>query len=366
MEKVAWICAYVPEEIIAAAGFQPVRLWPGETQCQGNCHMLPSNFCPYVKQLAEGFEKDEYSHIRGIVIANSCNAATHLFNVLTQLSSENQFVYLLDLPRKQEHTAYQYYAYQIKHLYDYLKSQAKVDCRIDEEKTSMDDIRILTNTLKIYQETQKLLLSINYQLHLVCNNILHFIQSLSTEPRKQVNKELGNRISSLESHYKQENNNPVIMLSGGIVTREMYQVICESSPYPVIPENCAGFRYLYKPQLLKIPLDTNYYRSDALQIFQLIAKAYMEKPSCMRTFGSSTQHTSREKALKEFFARYNVQGIIHHDLGFCDLANYDYLISSKLYDKLGYPYLRINSELGSSELNQIRTRVEAFFETILL
>jgi len=100
LDLVGWICTYTPEEIIRAAGFLPYRLLPYNPEdSAGDRDLLPPALCPYVRQAARSICRRSNENLRGLVIANSCSAAIHLYN--TFAGRDELFVHLLDLPRLQ-------------------------------------------------------------------------------------------------------------------------------------------------------------------------------------------------------------------------------------------------------------------------
>jgi len=62
--------------------------------------------------------------------------------------------------------------------------------------------------------------------------------------------------------------------------------------------------------------------------------------------------------------KFNVDGVIHHSLKFCDTYLYDVPALKKFLVEKGIPVLFIESDGGLGDLNQLRTRIEAFSEII--
>ena len=52
-KSIGWFCSYVPEEMIIAAGFEPVRLKGEMEKVKAADSYLFSNICPYVKNILE-------------------------------------------------------------------------------------------------------------------------------------------------------------------------------------------------------------------------------------------------------------------------------------------------------------------------
>ena len=94
---VGWICTYVPEEIIYAAGMLPVRvLGSHETQDVTDAY-VSSMYCPFCRDaLAQGL-KGKYGYLDGIVHARSC---VHIRNTFVNWKKHVpiDFAYLMFMP----------------------------------------------------------------------------------------------------------------------------------------------------------------------------------------------------------------------------------------------------------------------------
>ena len=61
---------------------------------------------------------------------------------------------------------------------------------------------------------------------------------------------------------------------------------------------------------------------------------------------------------------YKADGVIHYNLQFCHTyANEAYLVEKRL-EKEGIPVLRIETDYSSEDAGQLKTRIEAFLETL--
>ena len=371
--RVGWVCTYVPEELIHAAGFLPYRLAPGENGQHGNCKMLPPNFCPFVRQLGEDFEKGCLDFLDGIVLASSCNAMIHLYNIIKDRIRTSQFIYLLDVPRKSDDASKTYFKEQLKNLGTFLAKQNGYD--IDTS---------LPGSIALYAKTQSYLEKINYNYHLITNDQWRFFLDLSRQPREKINEQLdlmiNNEIASTELEEKpqttssfsfetlglpDDKNNAVVLLTGGIPSPELLTALEDTKVHPILMENCMGLRYLLKDRMFKDWQVLGSLSKESLYSF--LAKSYLEKLSCPRTFSQSNfTGNGRQKDLKQLTRLFNIKAVIHHDLNFCDLSNYDYLYLHDFFNASNTPVLRLKTELSKAEIGQIKTRVEAFYEMNLL
>ncbi len=351
--KVGWVCSYTPDEIIHAAGFNPVRLLPVDQPSAFSDSLLPPNICPFARQIAGNLEAGLYGKLEGVVIANSCNAMMHLFNVLSKKAQgkNNMFIYLLDLPRQNTSIAVDYYVWQLEKLTEYLGSHG-------EEVT----VNRLLKAINLYARTIALLdkLSTSNRNLLPSDNPLEFydlVVATTTNSREEVNLNLEKRLKeSTSSELKGASvNDPCLVLTGAIPPRDLIEIIASKSPFPLLQENCMTTRYFKRlqPQMFESCQSIR-------EILSLLSRDYLEKLSCPRMMNDN-----RKKYYRLLIEQLNVKGIIFYDFGFCDLHHYDSLILSAFASKKEIPFLKITSEPGQINSGQLETRLEAFIEMIV-
>jgi len=87
-----------------------------------------------------------------------------------------------------------------------------------------------------------------------------------------------------------------------------------------------------------------------------------ERPSCPRMYGNQPERIAFTRRMAEEF---NVDGIIGERLQFCDnwLVEH-YMTKCDLKEHGGFPFLELDREYVLSGKGQIRTRVQAFLETL--
>jgi len=352
-QKVGWFCTYTPEEVIHAAGFRPYRLIPRYTE--GNSTVedaLPGNICPYPRKILSNLRSGLYENMAGIVVANSCNAMIHLYNVLKEEGSF--FVYLLDVPRRQDKKAVDYYTLELELLADYLGSQGK-----PVEGQS------LRRSVEIYRQKNKLLEQCCQRYGFTtgkafAKNLYNLaMEAAEMEPElfinkiKKVVKEEG---TGKQGNKPQDNGKVSLLLAGGLPPQGLVEMLSEQQGLQLYPENCAGLRYLQKPKT-DLPSGKNNNRKE---ILKLTARSYLQKPPCPRAFNRQARNNYYRNLLDDL----QIRAVIYHDLIFCDMCHYDYLMLKELLEEKNIPHLKVKSELGEEDLGQLKTRVEAFLEIL--
>lgn len=91
-----------------------------------------------------------------------------------------------------------------------------------------------------------------------------------------------------------------------------------------------------------------------------LARYYMIRTPCprWRPFGKRLEH------LKELATAFNVIGAICEMIKFCDNAGEEYPMVKEALDEIGVPSLVLQREYNLSGVGQMKTRIQAFLESI--
>jgi benzoyl-CoA reductase/2-hydroxyglutaryl-CoA dehydratase subunit BcrC/BadD/HgdB len=351
--RVGWLCSYTPEEIIYAAGFQPYRLLPLAETAGATDRLLPPTLCPYVRQVARNLESGAYGELKGLVITNSCNAMIHLYSVLEDYPGI--FVYLLDLPRQKDTAAELYFAARLEEMARFLGRQGK-------EISAAG----LLAAIELYRETERLLLKLPGKEEEFCGATSLQLHELTvqaaTMPRREFNELLLTVIrDGSGAHYLPANGLPSLLLTGAMPARALLEILSSRNDIAVYQENCVSsryFHYKYPETTARVPAD----RQSTAGLLQLISRAYLHKIPCPRSFNVTL--SEREQLYRRLLQELKPSGVLFHDLSFCDLSHYDYLLLNGLLSELKIPLLKLKTELGQADSGQIQTRLEAFLEMI--
>ena len=117
-----WLCTYVPEEIIHAAGILPVRItgYSQEMELEdGNAYLYINN-CSFSRSCLQMGLSGEYDHLDGVVAGSTCDGARRLFD-LWQHYLKAPFHHILTIPRKFTERAQNLYYEQVKQFKENLE-----------------------------------------------------------------------------------------------------------------------------------------------------------------------------------------------------------------------------------------------------
>jgi len=143
----------------------------------------------------------------------------------------------------------------------------------------------------------------------------------------------------------------VMIIGGELDDTEFIRVIEEQGALVVTDSTCYGSRLMWRP------VDESY--DDPVKA---MANYYIyDRPSCPRMYGDQPRRIAYTRELAKEF---RVDGVIGERLMFCDQWLVEHYMTNDDLKEDGIPFLAIDREYLLSGKGQLRTRVQAFLETI--
>jgi len=104
--------------------------------------------------------------------------------------------------------------------------------------------------------------------------------------------------------------------------------------------------------------------SDSEDALTQICRRYMEDGQCPR-FMNTDKIKERQTYVDALAKEYKADGIIYQQMKFCDYWGYERAFASKkMREEYGYPVLSVDRPYVVGSSGQLRTRVQAFVESI--
>jgi len=143
-----------------------------------------------------------------------------------------------------------------------------------------------------------------------------------------------------------------LMVMGGELDNPGYIKVIEDQGGLVVTDSlCFGSRILWK--------DVDEGTGDPLTA---LARFYVaQRPSCPRVYG---EYENRADFVKEMIREFKVDGVILERLAFCDLWGFEQFTIENDFKDWNVPLMMLDREYTLSGVGQLRTRVQAFLETI--
>jgi benzoyl-CoA reductase subunit C len=342
-----WLCTYVPEEIILAAGGLPIRITGYSQEMElddGNAYLYINN-CSFSRSCLQLGLRKEYDFLDGVVGGSTCDGARRLFD-LWRYYLKPPFFQVLTVPRKFSERAIQLYLSQLvsfkEHLEEFMGIKITDDALISSIKT-MNESRSLLKKLYDLRKLDEPL--INGQ------ETMEVLTASFRMPKEQFNQYLKDLIADLNKNGIGQKAKARLMLVGSVMTNpEFLKSIEELDVVVVTDELCTSTRYWSDPVILE----------GANTPLEALSRRYLNNFPCARMYPS----TNRFDRIVNLAREAKVDGIISETIRYCVPYAHDIPLLSDRLKLEGIPLLTLDVEYGTSGSGQIRTRVQAFLEMV--
>ena len=346
-------CIYAPLEVIRAAGAIPIGLC-GKRQApiQAAEEVLPASLCPLIKS-SYGYARTDtcpYFAASDFIIAETtCDGKKKMYEFLGRLKP----IHLMHLPYDQSlPEARRFWQSEAQRLAAFLEAHGGrpvTEDRLLEEVRTQNSIRALMwDIVRVNADGPPILTGMQLLPVLESKGFM-----VEAEPYLMALRSLRDELVELRSRGATGawERRPRIMLTGvpvGKGSHKVLQLIEDSGGVVVCLDNCSGIKGLDAP----VPTEGD--------IMENVAGRYLDIPcACM------SPNPGRLTAVGRLVRDFRVQGIVDLTWQGCHGFNVESRVVREEADRLEVPFLQIETGYSESDVEQIRTRIEAFLEAIL-
>lgn len=342
-------CNYVPEEILHAAGILSIRLL-GTTDniTHADAH-IQSFVCKLIRAGLDMGLKGELDYMDGMVIPNTCDGMRLLFEIWKK-NMDKGFLRLLDLPILIRQGLSQD---RMRNDFGLFKRQ------VEEYFGKLILEEELSNSIRVYNENRTLLKEL-YNLRRKEEGIISSVEAyeavlasltwpkeLSSELLKSMIAEANKKIAE----RKEVKSKPKVRfhVSGSVLTDlRILEIVEEFGGVVISDDLCTGTRYYW---------DNVEETGDPMKA---ITNRYIEKLPCP----CKSPNDERHDFIFDSIRQGDVHGVIFVMEKYCDPHLFDYPLLRKQIMDMNIPTLGIESELGVSGQEQLRTRIQTFINVV--
>jgi benzoyl-CoA reductase/2-hydroxyglutaryl-CoA dehydratase subunit BcrC/BadD/HgdB len=286
-----------------------------------------------------------YNFLDGVIFVNSCDAMRRLHDVWKRYVP-TKFIHFLDIPMGNLSLGLKYLENEFLKLKSALEKHVSSTIKEEDIKNA---INIYNISRILYNQLNSL--RIEEPPMITASNLMKITSDFfNTEPETW-NEKTNKLIEEMKSGTKEikHKNNPRILLSGSPLHEiEFIKFIEDIGLHVVYEDLCTGSKFF----------DLNI--KDSNKLISSLSEAYLTRTPCARMM----QIEERAKQIIKKSKKFKVDGVIHHSLKFCDTYLYDVPALKEILVENGLPVLFIESDGGLGDINQNRTRIEAFSEMI--
>lgn len=348
-------CVFVPEEIVRAAGATMVGLCAGaEFAVEEVEKVLPRNTCALIKS-AFGFKLGKvcpYLESSDMIVGeNTCDGKKKSYEVLDGLVPN---LYVMDLPQMKSKEGRNL----LKAQYEKFKNAVEdlTGVTIDAARLKKG-IELVNNKRKAVHRLSEIRKAdptpVSGLDALLINQVFFYDDPVRfTDSVNKICDELEERVK--QGIGVRPKGSPRILLSGcpmAVPNWKLPWVIETSGAVIVGEESCVGER------------GTRNLTDDSggtpHELMEAIVDRYF-KVDC----AVFTPNPDRLDHVKQMSRDYKADGVIHYGLQFCQPYQVESLPVEKALEEAGMPTLRVDTDYSMEDVEQIKTRVEAFVERI--
>jgi benzoyl-CoA reductase/2-hydroxyglutaryl-CoA dehydratase subunit BcrC/BadD/HgdB len=354
---VGTLCVFAPAELILAAGAQPVRLCSGfhEPVFSANELLGEVGLCPMVRSIlgTKIVASNPYFELCDLLVSpTTCDGKMKLGEVLMDYMP----VLMLNVPRvKEGFITHKSWLEEIKFFGRKLESLTGNKITVKSLQTAIEKFDRARNAWHRLMELRK-----GDHVPIWGRDVL-MIGSITafeditrwTENLEKLNTELEAKVKS----GKGMNNpgDPRILLAGSPIIWPNWKIpniVEDSKSIIVTDELCSAQRLFYDP----VTVDEN----TVNDMYRAIAERYLFPCTCP----CFSPNDERSELIMNKIKEYRIDGVVFHVLKGCHLNSIESTRIDHMLKKHNIPLLKIESEYDEGDVEQIRTRVEAFLEII--
>jgi benzoyl-CoA reductase/2-hydroxyglutaryl-CoA dehydratase subunit BcrC/BadD/HgdB len=355
---IGYPCVYVPLEMLTALDLVPYQTCGDikEPVTEAD-RALPSSFCPIMRNCLDCALKNKNDFLDGMVTIHSSDPQEKTARVWESYTNYPYF-HFIDMPITVRPEALEYFRSQLNDFGKTLEA-------FTGEKLSTDK---LESAIKSHNQQRALVREL-YELTksspplISGTEIIQVLKALTSLPVVEGNDLLTEVISQVKSRTDgpKKKSARLLIWSSTLDDADIMQVF-EAKANVVMNESCGGIRaYRGGVKSTTDPLEG-------------LADHYLNEITCARTFRQATLGETRKDYARDLQSRFGylngiikewkINGAVMLLVRYCDPFAFEMPALKDYFDSLGVPSTYIEYDYTIGALAPLRTRVEAFLETI--
>ena len=352
-----YTCYHIPEVLLNVDNCISVRLRAPKTGSLDISTYYMSNYtCDYARALVERAIEGGYQFLDALIGVDACSAMNRSmehFEVLKVNSKEKFFVTHTDMPLKVTDYYIDAYTTQMReHVLNRLTETFGVDTSDEALRKAVAEHNEVCEIISEIAEMRKLdnpiITGYEFQVIQLCSLVCP--KELILPMLKETAKELKTRKPDKKSPFRCK-----VVLAGSENDDPEFTKLIEGCGAEVVCDrHCYGAVESRAPIVVK----------EGEKPLTAIARHYLETSNCPRFMPQDIMR-ERKQRLADLAKEYKADGIIVASNKFCEYWSYERTIDTIVMPRdFGYPVCSIEKEYINGASGQLRTRFQAFVESI--
>ena len=353
----AWNCSYIPEVLLDTDKCFGVRLRaPNCTNPDMATYYMTNRSCPYSKSILERAFEGGYNFISALIGQECCttmNRMEQYFEYCELIPNEKFFCTYLDMPLRKTEWHAGYYRRQIEQkIIQPLEKVYGVDFSEDNLRRAVEQFnevcRIMTE-INAMREAENPVIT-GYEFHVIQLVSEVCPHDLILPYLKETLDEIKKRKPEPEFPFRAR-----VVVAGSEIDDPEFTKLLETCGAMVVAD-----RYCFGsfPSRERIEIQ------DGETAFEAICRHYLHWNQCAR-FMDGMKIDQRHAEVKRLVDEFHADGVIYENMKFCEFWSYEKVLASHiLTEEMGVPCCTIEKEYALGSIGQLRTRFQAFVESL--
>ena len=354
---IAYTCYHIPEVLLNLDNCFSVRLRAPRTGSMDIATYYMSSFlCGYSKAILERGIEGGYNFLSALIGSETCsemNRTYEHFELLNLVPNDKFFVTFVDSPFKIEKHTVKHYANQLRvKVLDKLQEVYGVDTSDEALRKAVEEhneiCRLITEIGEYRKEENPRITG--YEFHVLCVATYCCPKYLILDKLRETAEELKTREPDQKKNYRAK----IVVVGSEMDDPDFTKLIEDSGALVVADRFCFG----------SMPGREEIILNDEDDVLTQIALHYMKTSQCPR-YMSHEKVQERRDYVKQLVDEYNADGVMYEQIKFCEYWGYERALASYVMNgDYGVPTAAVDRQYTASASGQLRTRVQAFVESL--
>ena len=365
LRAIGYTCYFMPEVLLDLPGCFSVRLRaPRCTSPDIATYYMSARVCHYARSLMERALEGGFNFLDAQMATETCTATCRFQEHLQQkhldsvddmriIDNDDFFCEFSDVPFKNNEISYEHYATQLRaHVLQPLHDHFGIDISDEAIRKAVEqqnEVSRLINEIGDYRKLDNPTIT-GYEFHVIQLCSLVCPKYLILPYLRETAEEMKTREPDMKKEFRCK-----VVLAGSENDDPDFTKLVESCGARVVCD-----RYCYgsveSRQLIEV--------AEGEDPLFAIAKHYLSTSNCPR-FMPQDEMRARKQRIADLAKEYHADGVIIASNKFCEYWSYERVIDTVILKRdFGLPVCSIEKEYINSASGQLRTRFQAFVESV--
>ena len=362
---IGYTCYFMPEVLLDLPGCFSVRLRaPRCTSPDIATYYMSSRVCHFARSLLERALEGGYNFLDAQMATETCTATCRFQEHLEQkhldsvkdmriIDNDDFFCSFSDVPFKNNQISYEHFRDQLRaHVLDELTAHFGIDTSDEAIMAAVEqqnEVCRLINEIGDYRKLDNPTIT-GYEFHVIQLVSLVCPKYLILPYLRETAEEMKTREPDQKKEFRCK-----VVLAGSENDDPDFTKLVESCGARVVCD-----RYCYGAVESRQPIVV----AEGEDPLIAIARHYLSTSNCPR-FMPQDEMRARKKRIAELAKEYHADGVIIASNKFCEYWSYERVIDTVILKRdFGLPVCSIEKEYINSASGQLRTRFQAFVESV--